>query len=226
MKNFVLTVIGVTLFILLGVGGLTFIRNINRQPSVLLTSTECAPPCWAGIQPGKTSTFQTYDILDMFSGINKDSIMWETDRNSVLTGIDWFFQPPIEDQGGYIYFKDNKVTAIDILTVNSLKLSELFEKLGEPEAYWTRLGQGDNREYLEMALIHPSKGYVAIVLIDTDSDTSLVEIRDNTPVFTVVYFVPELFDELLKAKILIDHPVDPNTFQKWTGYGSISFERK
>lgn len=226
MKNFLITVAGIILFIAISLGGFAFVRNYDSKPSVILTSTECAPPCWAGIQPGKTSTFQTYNILDKFSGIDKDSIMWETDRNSVLTGIDWLFQPPIKDQGGYIYFKDNKVTAIDILAVNSLKLSELFEKLGKPEAYWTRLGQGENREYLEVALIHRAKGYVAIVIIDTDSDSDQVEIRDSTPVFTVVYFVPELFDELLKAKILINHPVDPNTFQKWTGYGSISFERK
>ncbi len=226
MKIFWQTVLGVAIFIILAVGILIGIRNINRRPSVILTSTECMPPCWHGIRPGETSSWGTYEILNKFEGINEDTLMWQADQNGVLTSIEWFFQRPVEDQGGYIYFKDNKVTAIEIMAVNSLKLSDLFDKLGPPEEYWTTIGKGENRQYLEVALIHRTKGYVADVLIDFEGNVNQVEIRKNTPVFTVVYFAPEIFDELLKTRILINHPVDPKTFRRWIGFGAISFERK
>lgn len=225
MKNFVTTFFAVLFFIILATGGLTLIRNVNRTPSVILTSTECLLPCWYGIQPAETDLWRAYEILNHFKGINNDSLMWEADKNGKLISIDWFFQRPIEDSGGYIYFKNNKVTAIEILTVNSLlKLSDLFEKVGEPQEYWTTVEHGENRQYLEVALIQRTKGYIAIVLIDFEGTVNRVQLRANTPVFTVIYFAPQMFDELLEAKILINHPVDPNTFQPWTGYGTISFE--
>lgn len=226
MKIFAQTVAGIILFVVLAVGILTGIRNSNRQPSVILTSTECLPPCWYGIHPGKTSVWEAYEILNHLNGINMDSLMWETNNNGVLTGIDWFFQRPIEDAGGYIYFKENKVTAIEILTINSLRLSELFERLGSPEEYWTTLGYGKNREYLEVVLLYPAKGYVTNVLIDTETKINQVEIRERTPVFKVIYFDPKMFDELLHSRLLIEHPVESGTFQQWTGFGAISFERK
>ncbi len=225
MKIFWQTVLGVAIFIILAVGILIGIRNINRRQSVILTSTECMPPCWYGIRPGETDIWQTYNVLDKFDGINNDTLMWQPDRNGELASIEWFFQRPVEDQGGYIHSKDNKVTAIEILTVNSLlRLSDLFDKLGPPEEYWTTIGKGENRQYLEVALIHRTKGYVADVLIDFEGNDNQVEIGKNTPVFTVIYFVPQMFDELLKTKILIKHPVDPKTFQRWTGFGTISLE--
>ncbi len=225
MKIFVQTVLGIIFFVILSVGILTGVRYINRQPSVILTSTECMSPCWHGIQPGETSTWQVYEILDKFNGINKDTLMWQNDRNGALASIEWFFQQPVEDQGGYIYFKDDKVTAIEIMAVNSLKLSELFDKLGPPKEFWTIIGEGESRHYLEVTVIHRSKGYLARALIDFEGNVNEVKIQENTPVFTVIYFDPKMFEELLKERILINHPVDPKTFQTWTGFGTISLER-
>jgi hypothetical protein len=39
-------------------------QNFNRRPSVILTSTGCDPPCWAGIMPNQTSSEQVAAILE------------------------------------------------------------------------------------------------------------------------------------------------------------------
>ena len=229
MKNFLKIVAGIVLFIAIAIGGLTLIRNFNRQPSGILSSDECSPPCWNGIEPGKTKSWEVYGILEQLSGVNKDSIMADYGRNNEeLTEIYWFFQRPIEDSAGSIYFENDIVIAINILTVNSLNLSALFEKLGQPEKYWTEIGHGENREFLEVTLFYPTKGYLANVIIDTKIDVDQVEIQGATPVFRVTYFAPEMFQELLETRILIDKPLTARTgsFQTWSGFGSIQFQRK
>jgi hypothetical protein len=229
MKNYLKIVAGIALFVAIAVGGLTLIRNFNRQPSVILTSDECSPPCWNGIEPGKTKSWEVYAILEQLGGVNKDSIMVDYGRsNEELTEIYWFFQRPVEDSAGSIYFENDRVTTINILTVNSLNLDDLFEKLGQPEKYWTEIGHGENREFLKVSMFYPTNGYLADVVIDIESGVNQVEIQGTTPVFRVTYFAPEMFQELLETQILIDKPIPARTgsFQAWSGFGAIKFQRK
>lgn len=228
MKEFLKVISGLTLFLAAAAGILTFIRNIDRRPSVILTSTGCDPPCWNGIHPGQTSSSQVYGILDTLNGVGKDSVMGEYDRNFNLTKIYWFFQRPVEDASGSVYIEDDQVTAITISTINSLRLADLFDKLGQPDEYWTEIGHGEDREYLEVILLYPTKGYLASVIIDIEGGADQVEIQPETPVFRVTYFAPEMFQELLKTRMLIDRPASARigAFQPWSGFGTIFFQRK
>jgi hypothetical protein len=228
MKDFLKVIAGIAFFIATAFGILIFIRNFNRQPSVILTSTECNPPCWNGIHPGQTSSSQVYTILDNLNGVNKDSIMDEFDRDYRLNKIYWFFQRPVEDSIGSVHIDDERVTAITIFTINSLKLADLFDKLGQPDEYWTEIGHGEDREYLEAILLYPTKGYLASVIIDIEGGANQVEIQPETPVFRVTYFAPEMYQELLRTRILIDKPASTraDAFQPWSGFGTIYFERK
>ncbi len=228
MKSFLKIVAGFMFFIAATAGALTLLRNFNRQPSVILKSAECNPPCWYGIRPGQTNYSEAYATLADLEGVNKDVIMSDYDSNNKLTDIYWYFERPVEDSGGTIYFDDNRVTAISIFTINSVNLEDLFKKLGQPEQYWTEIGHGENREYLEVTLLYPTKGYAAQVIIDIANNANQVKIQAATPVFAVTYFAPQMFQALLKTRILIDTPssVRTGTFQTWSGFGIIAFERK
>ena len=228
MKDYLKVIAGLVIFIAAAVGALTLIRNFNRQPSVILTSTECEPPCWYGIHPGQTSAPKVYESLNTLKGVNKDSVMEQYDRQYILTRIYWFFQRPVEDAMGSVHIKEDQVTAVTIFTINSLRLKTLFERLGQPEEYWTEIGYGENREYLEVTLLYPTKGYLAEVVIDTKAGANHVEIGPNTPVFRVTYFAPDMFQDLLGTRILIDKSAFARTgaFQPWSGFGTINFERK
>ncbi len=232
MKDFLKTVAGIVLFIaaIVGISALyTLWKNINRKPSVILTNTLCSPPCWAGIVPNQTDSSQVYEILDKLDGVNKDSVTAEYGKNNdEIDRIYWDFDRPVEDSAGFVYFDNDQVTAISILTMNSLKLDALFKKLGQPEQYWAQFGYGEGLEYLEVILLYPAKGYLAHVVIDIENNANQVKIRGTTPVSRVVYFVPEMFQELLKTQILIDKPdnVPIGPFKTWPGFGTIVFERQ
>ncbi len=194
---------------------------------MILTSTECNPPCWYGIYPGQTDSSQVYLILAQISGVDGSSVVGIDDSNNNVSRIYWFFQRPAEDTSGTVYFSNDTASAITIFTANTLKLTTLFEKIGQPEEYWTEYGQGENRQYLEVFLLYPTKGYLVDIIIDVGSSANHVKIQAGTPVFRVTYFSPSMFQELLGTRILFDNPenVHADEFKPWTGYGSISFER-
>jgi hypothetical protein len=228
MKNFLKTVAGIVIFFAIAVGALTFMRHFNRQPSVILTSTECNPPCWYGIIPGQSTSSEVYATLDQLDSVDKNSIRDAYDPRGKHTEIFWFFQRPIEDNAGSIYLDNDQAIATNILTINSLKLADLFEKIGQPETYWAEIRQGENREFLEVYLLYPTKGCVATVIVDIEGSANQVEIHETAPVFRVTYFAPEMYQELLETQILIDKPVNARTgsLQAWSGFGTIVFERK
>lgn len=216
---------GILAVIAVLVGGLALMRTYYSQPSVILTSY-CDAPCWNGITPGQTGAWDIYESLYEIEGISE--VDGEYDRNDQLECYTWYFDRPIEDSGGSIWFDGDRVTAVQILTINSLTLEDLFEKLGEPESYWKVLRKGDQREYLDVFLLYPSKGYLAEVLLDTKYGSDMVKIKPGTGVFKVTYFEPKRFTELMGTKVLFDVPVNSDTIalENWIGYGEIMIERE
>lgn len=226
MKIFFKTAVGIVLFIILFSGVMTVLRNLVYKPSTILTSTECDPPCWYDIQPGKSNSSQVYTKLKQINGVNQYSILGEFDRNNKLTRVYWFFERPAVDSTGSVYFDNDRVTAISILTISSLQLADVFNKLGEPDQYWKEIGHGDDRDYVDVMLIYPTKGYLVETIIDFEGEMHEVEIKNTTSVFRVTYFDPALFDKLLETRILIEKPVGGRTgsLQPWPGLGAISIE--
>jgi hypothetical protein len=192
---------------------------------VILTST-CDAPCWNGITPGQTGSWDIYESLLEIEGISE--VGGEYDRNDQLERYTWYFDRPIEDSGGSVLFEGDTVLAVEILTINSLNLEDLFEKLGEPESYWKKLRTGNQREYLDVFLLYPYRGYMAEVLLDTKYGSDVVKIPPNTGVFKVIYFEPHRFTELMGTKILFDVPVNSASIdlEEWVGYGEIPIERE
>lgn len=225
MKNFLKTILALGLFFVIAAIALTVVRSASRRPSLILTDKVCEPPCWNGIQPGDMNSAQVLGILNDMYGVNKDSIIPQYDREDNLVRLFWYFQRPVEDGTGTVHFTDDKVTAITILTQNSLTLAGLFGKLGEPDEYWQEPAQGENRRYLDIVLLYPSKGYAANVVVDIADDPQKMQITEDTPVLRVNYFDPALFEQLMETRILVDTaPIArKGTRLPWTGFGQITY---
>lgn len=228
MKEYFKVTAALTLFILGAIGFLTFVRNYDKQPSLILTSPECASPCWYGITPGQSTSSQVYSALDRIEGVDKDRIFESATVAGKPFRITWYFKKPVEDGMGSVRIQNDLVTALSITTVNSLKTADLFDKLGEPEKYWTEIGQRDSGEqFLDIMLLAPSKGYEAELVIDIKPGSDQVEIKGSTPVFRVTYFSPGMYQELPETRILLDKQSSRRTsLQEWTGYGSIPVPRE
>jgi hypothetical protein len=228
MKDFIKVVVGFLGFLILGVLASILIRDLTRQPSVILSDTRCAPPCWAGITPGQTNSNDAYSILGEISGVDEDGILLNYDRDDTLTSLQWIFLRPLPDNLGTLHFEQDLVTAVDILTVNSLTLEEAVERLGEPALLWSRIGSGDNREYLDVYLVNPAAGYRLELVLDIPQGASEVELKAAAGVFSVLYFDPQSFQHLLDTGILINTPGHsfPGDFQAWPGYGTLPVIRE
>ena len=230
MKNLIITALGVALFVALAIGILVALKQVSSQPSVILTSTNCEPPCWYGIQPGKTNYLEITGLLEQISGLNERNILWDFDKKDRLASVHWTFQRPIDDSLGYIYFDDDKiVNAIKIYTINSLKISDVFKKLGEPELFWTEIGKRESQdEFLEVFLLYPAKGYLVDCIVNIEYGNTQVELKENTPIYLVTYFAPEAYNQLLETQILIDKSVNTRsgTPRPWPGLGLIPIGNK
>ncbi|HWQ83951.1 MAG TPA: hypothetical protein VN363_05255 [Anaerolineales bacterium] len=225
MRYFLKSVLGIGAFVLLLLGGLILVRNINRQPSVVLSDDTCQPPCWKTIQPGVTTGDEVYSILSEMEGVSllQDNLTLD----GTLRSISWLYNRPVEDTGGQIYFQDDRVALISILTVNSLQLGDITARLGQPEQYWTALGRGETREYVTVGLLAPAQGYQVELVINLQNNASSVLIKDSTPVFKVKYFDPARLGELLGKNDLIPNTAvqDTENLPAWTGPGRLEIPR-
>jgi hypothetical protein len=129
---------------------------------------------------------------------------------------------------GSVNIENDRVTAINISTVNSLTLADLFGRVGVPDVYWTGLGQRDEGEqFLDIVLLAPTKGYAAELIRDIEAGADQVKIKASTPVFRVTYFSPDMYEQLLETRILIDKPRSRRApLLEWSGYGSIPVQRE
>lgn len=225
MKFFLKSILGISFFVLLLLGGLYLLRNLNRQPSVVLTDISCQPPCWQTIQPGVTTGDEVYAILSELKGVT--GLQENLTLGGALRSLSWLFNRPVEDTGGEIYFQDDRVALISILTVNSLRLSDLTTWLGPPEQYWTAIGRGENREYVMVGLLAPSRGYQVELVINLQNQADFVQIKDSSRVFKVTYFDPANLSELLDKNDLIPKPAvqDVHNLPAYTGPGRLEFPR-
>ena len=208
MKRFLFVVVCLLLFIGVAYGVLATLADLSRPPSSILTSTECAPPCWHGIRPGETTSWGMLDFLLGQDWVNGGSIR-ESTKGNETTRIAWKFQRPAGDTAGYAYFQDGRVTAISINTIGSLNVHELFEVLGDPKTMVALSRETSTRHWIELNLIYPDEGFLVEVDIDlqTDPQQNQVEITEETPVHRVVFFEPSMYDDLLEERVLIDEPM-------------------
>ena len=225
MKDLLKSILGISFIILLLVAGLGLLRNVSSQPSTILSDTSCQPPCWNTIQPGVTTSDEVYSILGEMEGVGL--VQENRTMGGTLRSIFWYFTRPVEDISGEIYFQGDHVALISILTVNSLKLGDITTRLTQPEQYWTALGRGENREYVTVGLIAPSKGYQVELVINLQNNANFVLIKDSTPVFKVQYFDPAHLNELLTKNTLIPSTATQDALQLpfWAGPGRLEFPR-
>src|SRR5574339_615030 len=114
MKEYFKVTAALMLFTFGSIGFLTFVRNFDKQPSLVLTSTECASPCWYGITPGQSTTLQVYSALDRIEGVDKDLIFESDTVAGKPFRISWYFKKPVEDGMGSVRIQNDLVTTISI----------------------------------------------------------------------------------------------------------------
>lgn len=230
LKRTLLVGAGFLLFVGAAVASVALWRNLNREPSTVLTNP-CAPPCWHGIQPGEMTSVRVLGILMELPWVSQGihERIRNYPRSDELIHLEWYFTRPAPDAYGYAYFDEDLCTAISILAFGSLTVADAFGRFGEPEFMWVHTEEVDGRAWVEVTLLYGTSGVVVEVNVDgTDQDTTgSVEITANSPVWRVTYFDPTRFEGLLGTEILINESAETREgdLMPWPGLGTIPYER-
>lgn len=98
-----------------------------------LVGRPCAPPCWEGITPGKTSGEEALQLLNKMAFVRDvkfDRLIGQSDRGQIQWDLKNGFP------GGMIVFDTTQsgepVTGIQITYSETFKLSEIIDRFGEP----------------------------------------------------------------------------------------------
>lgn len=221
--NFFHVVIILCVFIF-GAAGLLFF--LSRQgPSALLSDEKCAPPCWNGISPGETKTWEAVDILLDTPNVGG---IYNT-GNTRERAIQWLFMHPVQESGGFLYPIDDLVGAMSFQTYDTFSLAEIFDLLGDPHEFWLRYRKSKYRRWIEVVFVYPLEGYVvrADVELPVNVDTSTIEIAPSNPVTRVIYFNPDFYPQLIDSRVLFveDRGTIEEWLQLWNGYGEVGIDQ-
>jgi hypothetical protein len=166
-----------------------------------LTKESCAPPCWYGLELGRSGKNEVYTTLEQLPFINQASIQ-ETDEHEYLGDtnaivISWGCFHPLNKSCGYARLAHGKLIMIWQSIGYNLTFKTIVGELGPP-------GYIDYRPY------HPEVGGCVIYLywpdqnisvgtLDTKHDKVCLAIKqgngipENTPVESITYMVKEFF---------------------------------
>lgn len=206
---------------------LLLLSACQSSPSPVL-SKECAPPCWRGIQPGRTpfqdavdkvKKFQDYDPKG--AGIGKSWKILDSYVGFKLEGGENILIGAINDVVELIIFGNPK----------GITFQKSVEELGTPE-YVGRslmLGQGlpilpaSDAMHTYLFIVSPSQGVVYGADMYnpwTGLDTNLAP---NAAIIDLRFFDNRIFDKLLSSGLLVysNERFSREELYPWKGYGDI-----
>lgn len=193
------------------------------RPSIILTDTSCVPPCWRQIEPGRSTIREALTALSAIPELDTpvDDIAAVEQRG--YEG--WLFTSRVRESSGSVHFVGDRVTLIWFTLRNPLRLEELISRFGEPEQVSAISGWADSR-WLNIAFLYPEKGVIARHLdVRFWPETRPAVIRPDLPIAEVIYFDPNLYDELLRSRDLIpeDYEIILGSLRPWRGFGETPY---
>lgn len=184
-----------------------FVSGCSKTDSDLVGNEKCSPPCWMGIQPGKTTKDDAVKLLKEI----------EADGGGRLTILDTGIIKWLNNskKNYYLYTDSDLIVKVEInFRTKSMDLDEVISLFGEPSNL--HLGKIRDGGYF-ISVFYPEKGLVFVA----GGDKSLYEIYPSMPI-ALVYFlqpsdivtiVPSLFGKDIVSETLAN-------IQEWNGYGT------
>jgi len=220
MKNKFLLLVLVSLLIPL-------LSSCTKPHSIILEDSTCSPPCWKSIHPGTTQVKDAVQILKSMQEVHFPPSFYERDTDKGEGFFSWFFDGSVPESSGRIYFHNHLVTKIRFNTKH-LTFGDVVSKLGDPAQFLAVSGWADT-QWLEIFLIYPSSGIVVTYYKSYfwGSDNGQFDLVDDLRVFSILYFNPELYSEVLITDVfnrtLADHTTLTDNLQDWDGFGTIEY---
>lgn len=152
-----MTVNSFTLFLLALVFFITSCIPSSEQTSSI-TRNSCSPPCWLGIDPGKTTRDEATKLLASIPDVNESSIE-NTSTVEPNDSVKWSWNSEAADFSGRIFSQGDLSTLITIAPKEKmLQFKDVIYKLGEPERILIFRTKGE-QAIISIYILYPTKGY-------------------------------------------------------------------
>lgn len=200
MKRYAITALALLAFVTFAGALIGALLLLTREPSVVLSDTTCAPPCWNTIRPGVTTSDEVFRVLNGAEGVDPQSLS-ETVRGAEVVRTFWIFTRPAPDGTGFAHYRDGVVSAIVIGTYGSVRLDEMLAKLGSPSFLWNHCAVGSGSRRPESVLFWPQGGYaIALEFPSACSDGGPGRLSPADGVTRVIYFEPSSLEQVLRGR--------------------------
>jgi hypothetical protein len=165
--------------------------SIDRS---FLEREPCAPPCWYGLELGKSTEEDVYDVLKKIPFVKQDSILQKGTgwgNNDSATVISYKCTYKKNASCGRIYVKKDKVIEISTSVNYDLPLSLVIDEIGEPDY----LIYNSPRHYIgcNITLYWPEKQISVYISSEEECPSPNTKFKPNSKVTSLTYMVPEGF---------------------------------
>lgn len=209
------------------IGIVLFVSACQSKPSEfppVFSDNTCEPPCWANINPGKTTETDVRNILRDMSSVKKDSIFSRS-----LEGFDGIYWKFSNGSDGQVKVINGIVWSLGFSSpLNEslhLTLDQAIEKYGEPEYVLSQYNP-NIPDWGGVTFIYPKIGVMFSYASHVEKNKYKGVLRPETPISSISYFSPEAYQEIYE-NFYIDPPewsaeIVKASMYPWKGYGSIS----
>ena len=196
-----------------------------RHFTVLMPSPDCEPPCWRGLQPGKTTASEAINLLKSIEEIDPDSIEEEYLDDEVLPTeihrFGWAFPTPALERRGRADFVEGRLAWLWFTAHEpSLSLGRALNDLyGEPDSVLVTTISHDSK-WTQIILLYLEKG-IALTLVIKDYPGETVKIDPEMPVSETTYYDTGLYDlvaELSVPALAVEKGLWLKRLQDWKGF--------
>ena len=205
---------------------LVILSGCRHEPSNILETSACDPPCWRGINPGTSSVNEVIAQLELMSEV-KDFRAGSLYTDGELDTVTWEFNSGIAECLGRSSVSEEVVSIIEIYACNAITLGEVVAKFGEPDQVSVIASSFEIR-WLSIGLLYPERG-LAVVAID-EGRWPLDKpgrISEDQRVSHIYFFDPGLYEDLLRRDSFLRVGACEDdilsSLQPWRGFGEVAF---
>lgn len=193
--------------------------------SHLFEPGSCNTPCWQGLTPGRSSSIDVSRSIDLLGKLG-----WPTKK--ILdydVGCKWI---RLEDRYGLgivdFYLENDLLTFIQSSHPNKTNLSEIVNRLGNPQYFMAALAVGPDGTAYILEVYYPKQGLSFEI---SPSKADVGKLNSNMEVDTVQYYQPgDLLEYFIHryscflgkdAAILKAQNQISSLVQLWSGFGDV-----
>ena len=194
-----------------------FLAACTTKYSTFLDNNKCDPPCWNGIELGKTTREETLVLLKGIPEIDKESIQFSSGDGVYWdAGIYWNFTG-VDEKSGEIYFHNDKAVFLKFFSESGIPVDDYFKELGAPEEVRIMKSIGDG-VFITATINYPHLGICLEPRYRTNfKNPDKVNIQTSTRIYNLMIYQPDLISSQIRGNCLF--PEDPNMIQQWKGFG-------